>query len=94
MHSCETGDGENSIAQQLSKTADDYLLVIAPSKTTSPDGNREKVNKKGSWNVYYKGEIVGKYKGDIDFQKQLEGKNIQNVIRHWTNKYKEKYVND
>ena len=93
MHSCETGKGENSIAQQLSEYAGSDMLIIAPSETVSLGGNVEKVNENGVWNVYYKGKIVGKYKGDIDFQKQLEGKNIQNVIRYWTKKYEEQYDN-
>ena len=91
MHSCETGKGENSIAQQLSELAGSTLLVIAPSELLSPNGNGEKVHKKGSWNIYYKGKLIGKYVGNIDFQKQLEGKDIQKVIRYWTKKYEAKY---
>ena len=69
------------------------MLVIAPSEKVSL-GNKETVTNNGSWNVFYKGKLVGKYVGDIDFQKQLEGKNIQNVIRYWTKKYEEKYENN
>ena len=67
MHSCETGKGENPIAQQLSKNAGDDLLVIAPSEKLLLGTSGEKVEKKGSWNVYYKGKLVGKYVGNIDF---------------------------
>ena len=90
MHSCETGKGENSIAQELSKLADENLLVIAPSEILLL-GNSESVDKNGVWNVFYKGKLLGSYKGNIDFQKQLEGKNIQNVINHWIKKYKKQY---
>ena len=93
MHSCETGKGKNSIAQQLSKRTDGDLLVFAPSEKLLL-GDDENVANNGTWNVFYKGELIGKYRGDIDFQKQLNGKNIQNVIKYWVNKYNERYANE
>ena len=93
MHSCKTGKGEKSIAQQLSGYAGDDLLIIAPSKNVSLK-NGEQVEKKGTWNVFYKGEKIGRYSGRIDFEKQLKGKNPQGIINYWKHIYHEKHTNE
>ena len=93
MHSCKTGSGRNSIAQQLSKNTEGNLLVIAPSENVIM-GKDENVKNDGIWNVFYKGELVGSYKGTTDFRKELEGKNAQTIIKRWTEKYKREHAND
>ena len=91
LHACQTGKGKRSVGQKLSSVGD--MLVIAPSENVSL-GNDEHVENNGVWNVFYKGELLGKYSGNIDFQKQLEGKDAQGIIRHWEKIYAEKHKNE
>ena len=93
MHSCKTGKGDNSIAQQLSEIAETDLMVIAPSNNVSlKDG--EQVKKNGTWNVFYKGKKIGRYSGQIDFEKQLKNKNPQGIINYWKQRYYEKNISE
>ena len=92
MHACSTGKGENSIAQQLSKNVEE-LLIFAPSEDALL-GSDETVENNGVWNVFYKGELLGSYKGDTDFRKELDENGSQKIIKFWVKKYEEKHVND
>ena len=59
LHSCSTGSGENSFAQQLS--ADELFsntLVIAPSSVLEV-GSKETISNAGSWIAFYNGKQVG-----------------------------------
>ena len=59
LHSCNTGSGENSFAQQLS--ADELFsntLVIAPSSVLEV-GTKETISNAGSWIAFYNGNQVG-----------------------------------
>ena len=59
LHSCSTGSGENSFAQQLS--ADELFsntLVIAPSSVLEV-GSKETISNAGSWIAFYNGNQVG-----------------------------------
>ena len=59
LHSCSTGSGENSFAQQLS--ADELFsntLVIAPSSVLEV-GTKETIRDSGSWIAFYNGNQVG-----------------------------------
>ena len=95
LHSCNTGKGENSIAQQLSQQTDGNLLVIAPSDylNVTPT-NGENVDNNGVWNVFYKGEKVGSYSGDTNFEDKREGKNPQNIINYWKQQYEKKHTSE
>jgi RHS repeat-associated protein len=93
MHSCKTGGGKNSIAQQLSELAKGDLLIFAPSDNITL-GDKEKVNNNGVWNVFYKGELIGKYKGNTEFGRELQGKNVQDEINKWKRKYESNHTND
>ena len=92
MHACSTGKGENPIAQQLSKNVEE-LLIFAPSEDALL-GRDETVENNGVWNVFYKGELLGSYKGDTDFRRELEEKGSQKIIESWVKKYEEKYDNN
>ena len=93
MHSCSAGKGENSIAQQLSINTDGGLLIIAPSEDTKL-GNDEIVEKKGVWNVFYKGELLGTYKGNTDFRKELDEKGSEKIVNYWKKKYEDTHANN
>ncbi len=93
MHSCSTGSGNNPIAQQLSKISNGDLLIFAPSDDALL-GDNETVKNNGVWNVFYKGELLGTYKGNTDFRKELEEKGSQKIIDYWIKKYENKHTND
>lgn len=66
FYSCNTGKGNNSIAQKFSGIKEVAgSLVIAPTGPVSIDqeGN-EYVTNSGNWNIFYKGKQVGTISGE------------------------------
>ena len=63
LHSCSTGSGKNSFAQQLSTS--EYFsktLVIAPSSILEV-GEKETIKDSGGWIAFYNGSPVGSING-------------------------------
>ena len=101
LFSCETGKGENSLGQQVSKISES--LVFAPSEIIylDPDGRHQVENRgkdghiHGYWNVFYKGELIDQLNGaDVDGKKAiqidkfLQGKSGKAWIKWYTEEWK------
>ena len=64
LHCCETGKGENSIAEQLSSELEN-VKVIAPSDYDSvTKGNKEYVKNGGVWRIFENGNETGTSPGN------------------------------
>ena len=97
MHCCSTGQ-ENAIAQQSSEMLD--LLVIAPSNpvvvSSSPSNHNnvkpsdytEKVKDNGTWNIFYRGELMESFNGSTNpiFD------NSQQIIEKYDKMYNERHA--
>ena len=70
LHSCETGSGDNSIAEQISEIYNN-VKVIAPDGKLQMDKKGkhsvivdEENNQSGNWIIFENGEAVGAYSND------------------------------
>ena len=98
LHSCSTGSGENSFAQQLS--ADEHFsntLVIAPSSVLNV-GTKETIENSGSWIAFYKGNQVGAINAyDTPWFKfwgeQKEAVRLEDLFKNMTTEQVFKYFN-
>ena len=82
LHSCSTGQGETSIAQQLSQESSS-LIVMAPSDLLSSENGGETVLNNGKWNVYKGGRLVRQYEGTYRTPEQMKklAERVQNELQ-------------
>ena len=95
LYSCYAGNGENSIAQQLSAIKEvSGSIVIAPTGPVSiNERGNEYVKDGGIWNVFYKGTKIMEINGEEGsmtrfVQSKLKGEGLKQFLKQCEQKYK------
>ena len=95
LYSCYAGNGENSIAQQLSAIKEvSGSVVIAPTGPVSiNERGNEYVKDGGIWNVFYKGTKIMEINGEEGsmtrfVQSKLKGEGLKQFLKQCEQNYK------